>query len=246
MDKVQPLIDSVKSLAYELLALLLPGATLLVLGQYFAGTPVPPSAVPWIGAAYVLGLALQGGGAWLGRTRGARVLIGGYVDQVSSAEQRAKEIVTTDFGASIASEHLLDVAITRAQPHRQVYDKFLALTDTTRGLALVMVLAVGLACYGARDHLDEWRSWLPMIGLVAAWGGFCERYRRFAPVASKALYATYITLQFDAARSATVVSAAEPPTAKNESTRPVTLHLPQSLRENTSHLIRIEGNQGHE
>lgn len=201
MESAQGLVDGLKSATYELIALLLPGIVLTALGHGIADTPAPPSLPAWLVAGYVLGLVLQGAAAWLSRRRVLRHLVGAVATTTSSpAEQRAKEIVEKDFGKTIADEHLLDAVLTRVHPNRQVYDKFLALAATARALALVAIVAFALIGVVHFDSVDSSRPWLMLGGAFVSWLALCERHRRFAPLALKALYGKFVTLHSDTAQ----------------------------------------------
>jgi hypothetical protein len=188
-------IDALKSAAYELTALVLPGIVLVAIGHAFADTPLPASVPAWLIAGYVLGLVLQGIGAWTSRRRGLRRLVGATATRkISAAETRAKELVEKELGKDIADEHLLDTVLTRVHQYRQVYDKFLALADTARALALVGLIATVLVLIAYGSDLDTARAWLMLLGTIACWLALCERYHRFAPLALKALYGKYVAL----------------------------------------------------
>ena len=197
MESVQGIIDGLKSATYEISALLLPGIVLVALAHVLVGAPDPGSIPVWIVAGYCVGLALQGIASWAVRTKVARWFVGGVNPgkaPVTPAQKRAHEIVAKDLGDEIAKDHLLDVALTRVHPNRHVYDKFLALADTTRALALVAVIAVGLAIYGMRYELDTRTPWLIVAGAAVAWLGLIERHRKFSPLAYRALYGKFVAL----------------------------------------------------
>lgn len=194
MESVQRMIDALKSAAYEITALLLPGAVLIAVGHWTAEVPLPDSTPAWFAASYVLGLVLQGASSWMGRRSGVRHLVGAAVPPATPAETRAKEIIEKDLGKEIADDHLLDVVLTRTQPHRQVYDKFLALADTAKSLALVSLIAFGLLVLERHTELDTASTWLMLVGTALCWLSLCERHRRFAPIACKALYGKFVAL----------------------------------------------------
>ncbi len=216
MESVQGIIDGLKSATYEISALLLPGVVLLGVAHALVGTPDPGSILVWLVGSYAIGLALQGIASRAVRTRGIRWILGG-VDPAAApptpAKTLATTIVTNELGAEIARRHLLDVALTRVHPNRHVYDKFLALADTARALALVAVISVGLVLYGMRDDLGSRTPWLALAGLVVAWLGLCERHRKFAPLAVTALYGKFVTIH---SASKHVAASAAPPTVRGE------------------------------
>lgn len=195
MESIQGMIDGLKSATYEIGALLLPGVVLIAVSNAFAGTPQPDSTAVWLVVSYVVGLVLQGLAALAHCSRWLRWISGGVVSDPTPAERRAREIVEKECGKEIAEQHLLDFVLTRVYPNRQVYDKFLALADTTRALALVAFISIGLVAYGRHAALDTRTPWLTIAGFAVAWLALQERHRRFSPLAYKALYGKFIALQ---------------------------------------------------
>ena len=59
---------------------------------------------------------------------------------------------------------------------------------------LIAVVSAGLMIYARVDQLATGSAWLILAGLAIAWLGLCERHRRFAPLAGKALYSQFIAL----------------------------------------------------
>jgi hypothetical protein len=194
MESVQGIVEGLKYATYEITALLLPGVVLIAIGHEVASTPAPGSLATWLVASYTLGLVLQGVSSWASRRCCVRWLVGGVKPVTTSAQTRAKEIVTKELGAQLADEHLLDVVLTRVQPYRAVYDKFLALADTVKALALVAVLSFALVVSQSYDEMEYSKPWLMLLGLALAWLALCERHRRFAPLAQKALYGKFVAL----------------------------------------------------
>lgn len=197
MESIQGAIDGLKSATYEISAVILPGVVLLGVAHALVATPSPDSALAWVVAGYAVGLMLQGLASGAVKTRGVRWLIGGVnpvAAPATAAETRARKMVEEKLGTDIAKAHLVDVALTRVHPNRHVYDKFLALADTARALALVAVMGIALVLYGMRDVLDTRGPWFAISGLVVAWFGLCERHRKFAPLAYRALFGKFVAL----------------------------------------------------
>lgn len=196
MVPVPSIIDGLKSATYELSAILLPGVVLVAAAHSLAGAPDPGSPAAWVVWGYCLGLALQGIASRVARTAYVRCLVGGNPSSApaSPAQHRAQSMLAAELGRDVAEAHLLDVVLTRVHPNRHVYDKFLALADTTRALALVAVITAGLVIYDMRCALDTAEPWLMFGGIAVAWAGLVERHRKFAPVAYSALYGKFVAL----------------------------------------------------
>jgi len=124
---------------YELLAVLLPGAVVLaVLVQEYA-LVVPGATLGAIAGAYVIGIVLQGV-ADFGLKRE-------WIAKRLGNESAWKESAAYALGLirrtleDVPERAALDICLTHVGAGRVVYDKFVALRDTARGLALATLVA---------------------------------------------------------------------------------------------------------
>ena len=199
-------IDSLKSTTYEFVAILLPGLLLAgVVGHVFATPSLP--AIGWVLVGYALGTAIQGVGAflfwrfsWIGGQREpaewaeAEAVIEPYIQQrLPDAGQD-----------NVSSRMLFDICLTQVGEKRVIYDKFVALRDTSRGLAVVTTPIVGLLAWHYRLQLDHGigliscLKWSATAGVMAVLiAAFVHRYRRFNLVSRQAVYGQYLASQME-------------------------------------------------
>jgi hypothetical protein len=194
VETIKALFDALKTTTYGVTAVLLPGATVLELLRRI--TPLNSlvvGAVGYVAAAYVCGSAVQGVasvlfGLPLLRRAGAGV-------QTQSAEEHARRILELRLGEKIDRDRVLDLCLSAVETRRDVYDKFIALRDMSRGLALAAVIAAAVIAILHHGDLLSVRYGLALAISLLAVTGFVDRYRRFAPLGRQVIYAQFIVAQ---------------------------------------------------
>lgn len=196
------LIEAAKANTYELLATVLPGAALVTATARALGLPVPADAIVLLGYAYAVGLAVQGIGSAIVvfATRRSKRPAG-----LSPSQAQALALVRKEMGDDFPQEALLDVCLTRIGTDRSVYDKFVALRDTSRGLAVVTLPVVAsvlvqkwATVYGAGGLAGVAKVGALLVGGGLVTFGFIERYRRFSPLAAQIVHGQFLAKQFAA------------------------------------------------
>ncbi len=201
MEGVKILIDSVKSTTYELLALVLPGAILLLAALSAVGVTLPGGTVVLLGASYAAGMALQGIGDFLFK-RSPLKKLAEVPAKWKETQVYALRLINRRLDHPIPDWAVLDVCLTRVEARRTVYDKFTALRDTARGLAVVTPILAGLLLRIYWSQLTVGSLWLVIAKLAAmlattasVFMAFAQRYTRFHPLAQQVVYGQFIALE---------------------------------------------------
>jgi len=202
LETLKGLLDATKAFTYELLAVLLPGAVVLAALEHEYALVVPGDALGGASAAYVIGIVLQGM-ADFGLKRA-------WIAKRLSNESAWKE--TSDYALRLIRRTLdevperatLDICLTRVGAGRVVYDKFVALRDTARGLALATLVAsvsiiVGdwpAITAGAAGYAFAKATGAIALAL-AVFLAFIQRYARFHPLALQEVYGQFLATQLN-------------------------------------------------
>lgn len=204
LETLKGLLEAAKATTYELLALLLPGAVILATIERTCEVEMPFGTIGAIAAAYIFGTALQAIADFvLKRERIAKLIEGDKSTWKTSADY-ALQLIQKKLQAA-PKEATLDVCLTQVGPHRNIYDKFIALRDTARGLAFATVFAATIVIVRKWDVLASGSSncaFAKVAGAVVLavilFLAFIQRYARFQPLAHQAVYGQFIALQLDA------------------------------------------------
>jgi hypothetical protein len=149
------LLDTAKVFTYELLAVLLPGAVVLsVLEQEYA-LLVPGATLGAINGAYVIGIVVQGVADFGLRRDWIAKRLGNESAWKESAVYALCVIRRTL--EDMPERAALDICLTHIGAGRVVYDKFVSLRDTARGLALATLVA-SMSIIVERDAADHLRD----------------------------------------------------------------------------------------
>jgi hypothetical protein len=207
METLKGLLDALRASVYNMAALMLPGAFLveIVRRSFGIGELVPwHPPVPYLIAAYVAGFTLQGISGMVfhwAPVRRATADDAQTAARAAASATAAALLVKRYDVASIPPGSLVDVALTRAADQREVYDKFTALRDMSRALALAFALTalgagVRLATLGETAGPLQVRGCIAglVVGLVGFFGSV-DRYRRFAELPEKAILSVLIALE---------------------------------------------------
>lgn len=197
MDSIKGLLELAKNYAYELLALVLPGAILVAAaGDAFDMQPLGNS-IGFLVAGYATGVALQGAASAV-----VHKLWKSAAQPDIAVEKLVAAELAGDLGAEAPMSCALDFCLSRLGADRTVYDKFIALRDTARGLAIAAPVSAGLFIWGHWSFLwtGSRLTGLVRLGLVLLAASLVSlatfsRYRRFAPLAKNAVFGQYLALR---------------------------------------------------
>lgn len=207
MEDLKTLIETLRTSAYTTLALLMPGALLLECLRRAAdiGVLLPwTQPVPYLAAAYVAGFTLQGLSsrvfkwAWVQRLAADAHLR----SELDAATVSARALITKRYAIDdVPVGSVIDIALTKAADKREIYDRFTAIRDMSRGLSVVFSLMIVAAplrlaiSWRGGDHILL-RSCLVgiVVGLMGTWGSL-DRYRRLQYAGEKAMMGIFLATE---------------------------------------------------
>jgi len=196
LEALKALFEALKTTTYGVTAILLPGAAVLELLKWT--TPlysVTIGFVAYTGTAFICGAAVQGVASVLFSMPVLRKLTepkGGH-----DGERHAQRILEEKLGEKIELARVLDLCLSAVDAKRDIYDKFVALRDMSRGLALTSLLAAAVLVIRHHSDLGSARYGLSLTFSVLGAVGFVERYRRFSPLGRQAVYAQFIASEMN-------------------------------------------------
>lgn len=193
MDETVKVIEVLKTVTYEAMAILLPG--LIVVWPFWPG--VKSSFVldgsGTLGLAvvgFIAGLALQGvSRRFINKVLG-RFLLKPDVRVV----QLCKAIVDSQLkpAGELPEEFLLDYCLSSIGTNRAMHDKFVALRDSARGLMLSMpVFAVGVLVTPYKNCCGGLEWFAVPLALVAA-AAFARRYARYEALPRQIVFSQFL------------------------------------------------------
>lgn len=204
LETLKGLLDSAKATTYELLALLLPGGVVLAVLEHSTDVAIPFGTIGPIAAAYIFGTVLQAISDFLLKREWVKKRLHGEMPTWKAAHDYALGLIQRKLSAA-PPDVTLDVCLTYIGARRMVYDKFVALRDTARGLAFATLIAAVLLIVEEWSALTigSWWAASARIGaaIILALGvflSFIQRYTRFHPLALQAVYGQFIATQLDA------------------------------------------------
>lgn len=204
LETLKSLLETAKATTYELLALLLPGGVIVAVLEETCGMTIPFGTIGAIAAAYVFGTVLQAVGDFILK----RKRIAGWIERDKSEWQQ-----TADYALQVIQKRLqavpkgatLDICLTQVGARRVVYDKFIALRDTARGLAFATVITAVLVIEDNWATLSGGTTSSAVSKVCGAivlatvlFLAFLQRYSRFQPLAHQAVYGQFLATQLDA------------------------------------------------
>lgn len=189
MEQLKSLIESFKLGVYDLLAVLLPGAAVvegvaiaLDLGDALA----KQSGFLVAGAIFVVGLFLQAIAA------SYRPLVAH--PSVEEMRDRVKKVIDGKLrGLDLPRSELLNYCLSTIESRRAVHDKFVALRDMTRGLAVAAAVVCVALLFGRPLPLAG-RAYAVVVSAAVVWL-LWTRYRTFAPLAELAVYSQFLAAE---------------------------------------------------
>lgn len=204
LETLKGLLDAAKATTYELLALLLPGGVVLSVLEHSTDVAIPFGTIGPIAAAYIFGTVLQAIADFLLKREWVKKRLHGETSTWKTAHDYALGLIQRKLSAA-PSDVTLDVCLTSIGAHRVVYDKFVALRDTARGLAFATLIAAVLLIVEEWSTLTIgpwWSATARIGGAIALASGaflaFIQRYARFHPLALQAVYGQFIATQLGA------------------------------------------------
>lgn len=208
MSATTSLLDGAKATTYEVLAVLLPGAVALFGLERAGVTFWVGGTIQNLGAAYVVGTIVQAIASAVTRIPCVRHHLATDSPIVRSAQDVAVRLIQRRLEQELPVGVDFDVCLSRVESTRHVYDKFIALRDTARGLVVASVLG-GSVVIGSRWKDLVGGAPLAVVGrLVALLAGtlillgvLTSRYSRFASLARQAVYGQCIASFLDDRRN---------------------------------------------
>jgi hypothetical protein len=181
MEELSKALEASKLAAYELFGILLPGI--------IVAAPVWPklasalhvdqaSAVGLFVTSIVAGHAIQGVANALFRP----------IERIRSRSALAAAFplcqarVDKLFGERVPPEVVLDYCISAIGASRAAYDKFVALRDAARALAIALPVGLGLIALVGRPGWTSGTWWGAVGGVLVAAAALVERWARFARI----------------------------------------------------------------
>lgn len=203
LETLKGLLDSAKATTYELLALLLPGGVVLGALEHATELAIPFGTIGAIAAAYIFGTVLQAIADFLLKRERIKKRLHGDPPVWTTSHDYALGLIQRKLSAA-PKDATLDVCLTHVGSRRTVYDKFVALRDTARGLAFATLITAALVIVAEWSTLASgpwWAATARIAGsIVLAIGvflAFIQRYSRFHPLALQAVYGQFIATQLD-------------------------------------------------
>ena len=211
MDTLRALFDLLKNNAYEVLAILLPGAMVVeVLKRLFDKADAAlrvlltgKAELKYIGLIYVLGTVLQGLMRIITDSDWFRKLVLRQGPAAEALRAGAAEAIqlsfTGDPSASTRARVTVAVALSKMEDKRSVYDKFTALRDMARGVCAAMVVStVSLSLAFGLTDLKFFDGGGALAAFVLGAVGSLWAYRRYAPLADEAICSQVIASKLPA------------------------------------------------
>jgi hypothetical protein len=190
VDALRALIESLKLTAYDLLAVLLPGAILLRgLGGIFPGGPLGgvgaagagtlvPDALSFGALAFTAGLVLQGAGGLAVRGRPHPDVL-----------QTAKALIKRRYDLDLPDGLVFDFCLSKIEARRGVYDKFVALRGMARALAVAAAVLGAAGVFAA----GTWAvKALAFFTALFCGTSLLALHRHYAPLGERALVGLFI------------------------------------------------------
>jgi hypothetical protein len=187
VESLRSLVDALKLTAYDLLAVLLPGALAVRgLSAIFPDVrvaspgagPLVPDALAFTALAYAAGLVAQGAGGLVSRGRTPPELL-----------EEARKVIRERYRRELPDALVLDFCLTKLEGRRGVYDKFVALRGMARALVVTSaVLGVARAAVSASP--DTAIAVLLATALVC--GALLALYRHYAPLGARAVVGMFV------------------------------------------------------
>jgi hypothetical protein len=222
MEPVKLLLETLERQTYELFAVFLPGATLLMIVAalrlrlwHDVGVPKPSDSLLFVVAALVMGRIVHGV-ANLAFVRGglARLLQSRQDEQREEAlEVQVISQLQTRGIFVVDSETAVGICLSHLESRRAAYDKFIALTDMAREMAVALLIGTIAISVGSG------RSDYPGAGLLIGGGlvgciAFGQLYTVFQPLPRRIVYTQYLDVVFPLPRGdAPAHTRSKPPEA---------------------------------
>jgi hypothetical protein len=203
LETLKSLLDAAKATTYELLALLLPGAVVLAVLECTCGVTMPFGTVGAIAAAYVFGTVLQAVADFVLKLEKVASWIKIDKDDYKPTKAYALQVIQKRLQAAPEAA-TLDICLTQVGARRTIYDKFIALRDTARGLAFATPIAAVLVICDEWPVL--WGGWTAcsiakvagaVLLSIVLFLAFIQRYARFHPLAHQAVFGQFLAIQLD-------------------------------------------------
>ncbi|MDY7227714.1 hypothetical protein [Hyalangium rubrum] len=225
MDLLTKIFAVLKTWFYEILGVLVPGSLIAAFWPWnlFALEYLQPSEpLVFIVFAYVAGLFSQGLVDYFTRQFVPPRDSNPAYETCNLLQVQVEQLMKKKLpDVQLPRQALLGICLSHVESKREVYDKFLALRDMSRGLMGASLLAGALLLWQKRDTLTPWQSAGIAVFSVCAAVAFYNRFRSYQPAAEQALYEMFLALELKPSASVEVKPpAAGPAAAAGVSERP--------------------------
>jgi hypothetical protein len=187
VEALRSLVESLKLTAYDVLAVLLPGAVCVRgLGLLLDGTAAGKALLGLEGLqlftlAFTSGLVLQGAGGLLLRGRPQPELL-----------LLARELIERRYGAQVPERLVLDFCLSKVEGKRGVYDKFVALRGMARGLSVAALVLGAAGVFASASAAGM--AFAAVLGLLCA-GSLYSLHRHYAPLGERAVVGLFFAAE---------------------------------------------------
>jgi len=205
LEMLKAWLDAAKATTYELLALLLPGGVVLAGLEGCCDIDIPFGTMGAIAASHIFGTILQAIADYaLKRDRIAK-WVEGDKSVWKPSQEYGHRLIQKRLEA-VPAAATLDVCLTRVGVRRSIYDKFITLRDTARGLAFASLITSVLVIIDKWPTLAGGSTAYAIVKITAEillafslFLAFVQRYSRFHPLALQAVYGQFIATRLDTA-----------------------------------------------
>jgi hypothetical protein len=204
MDFISKVFNILKSWFYELLAVLVPGSVIMAVWPWSITVQEHiklSSTESLVVFAYIAGILSQGIGDLVTRRIDPPRASNKDYKTCNALREQVARLVGRKLSAAqvqVPDTALLGICLTHVEAKREVYDKFLALRDMSRGLMVAAVVVGALTLRERYDVLQAWQLAVIAALCVGSAVAFYNRYRRYQPLAEQALYEIFLAMELKA------------------------------------------------
>ncbi|NBC39888.1 hypothetical protein [Corallococcus exiguus] len=201
MDFISKVFNVLKSWFYELLAVLVPGSVIMAIWPW--GVTLQrhinlSSTESLVVFAYIAGILNQGVGDLVTRRIDPPRAANKDYKTCNALREQVARIVGQRLSAAqvqVPDSALLGICLTQVEGKREVYDKFVALRDMSRGLMVAAVVGGAITLGERYNSLQAWQVAAIIALSVGTAVAFYSRYRRYQPLAEQALYEVFLAME---------------------------------------------------
>ncbi len=200
MDAIRLIVELLEKESFEVLAIMVPGATLVCLVSavrlsLWRGLTFPDFSNPiaFVLCAFIAGHALQG----LGRLLYHRLRLERFLRDaregvaVESLKRLVQAVLKQQMNLDVDAATAISICLSHVESRRTIYDKFTALRDMARGLATASLAAAGLVAASSRAAAYPGAGRVIGLGILG-FLVFHELYLLFEHLPERSVCAQYL------------------------------------------------------